>query len=64
MREAVIVRALRTGGGKAPRGTLKDFRPDDMAALHFYRPTPRGLEGKIAEKLAHLRERDQKAKKD
>jgi len=32
MREAVIVRALRTGGGKAPRGTLKDFRPDDMAA--------------------------------
>lgn len=32
MSEAVIVRALRTGGGKAPRGTLKDFRPDDMAA--------------------------------
>jgi len=32
MREAVIVRALRTGGGKAPRGTLKDFRSDDMAA--------------------------------
>ena len=32
MREAVIVRALRTGGGKAPRGSLKDFRPDDMAA--------------------------------
>lgn len=32
MREAVIVNALRTAGGKAPRGTLKDTRPDDMAA--------------------------------
>lgn len=40
------------------------YFPDDMAALKFYQPTPRGLEGKIAEKLAHLRERDQKAKKD
>ncbi len=32
MREAVIVNALRTAGGKAPRGTLRDYRPDDMAA--------------------------------
>jgi acetyl-CoA acyltransferase len=32
MREAVIVKALRTAVGKAPRGTLKDTRPDDMAA--------------------------------
>ena len=32
MREAVIVNALRTAGGKAPRGILKDFRSDDMAA--------------------------------
>ena len=40
------------------------YFPDDMAALRFYQPTPRGLEGKIADKLAHLRERDQKAKKD
>jgi len=32
MGEAVIVKALRTGGGKAPRGSLKDYRPDDMAA--------------------------------
>jgi acetyl-CoA acyltransferase len=31
MREAVIVTALRTAVGKAPRGTLKDTRPDDMA---------------------------------
>ena len=32
MREAVIVNALRTAVGKAPRGTLKDARPDDLAA--------------------------------
>ncbi len=32
MREAVIVKALRTAVGKAPRGILRDTRPDDMAA--------------------------------
>jgi acetyl-CoA acyltransferase len=32
MREAVIVNALRTAVGRAPRGTLKDTRPDDLAA--------------------------------
>lgn len=32
MQEAVIVHALRTAVGKAPRGTLKTTRPDDMAA--------------------------------
>ncbi len=32
MREAVIVSALRTAVGKAPRGTLRNTRPDDMAA--------------------------------
>jgi acetyl-CoA acyltransferase len=32
MREAVIVAALRTPVGRAPRGTLRDTRPDDMAA--------------------------------
>jgi acetyl-CoA acyltransferase len=31
MKDAVIVSALRTAVGKAPRGTLKDTRPDDMA---------------------------------
>jgi len=30
MREAVIVAACRTAAGKAPRGTLKDTRPEDM----------------------------------
>jgi putative ATPase len=34
-----------------------------MLVPQFYSPTPRGLEGKIAEKLAHLRELDKKAKK-
>ena len=41
----------------------ENYFPDDMPPLKFYEPTPRGLEGKIAEKLAHLRELDKKAKK-
>jgi acetyl-CoA acyltransferase len=32
MQEAVIVDCLRTAVGKAPRGTLRDTRPDDLAA--------------------------------
>jgi acetyl-CoA acyltransferase len=35
MTEAVIVDCLRTAVGKAPRGTLKNTRPDDMAAAVF-----------------------------
>jgi acetyl-CoA acyltransferase len=31
MTDAVIVKSLRTAVGKAPRGALKDTRPDDMA---------------------------------
>ena len=37
--------------------------PDDLQEQHWYQPTPRGLEGKIAEKLAHLRKLDEKAGK-
>jgi len=33
MKEAVIVSAVRTAVGKAPRGTLKDTRPDELAAV-------------------------------
>jgi acetyl-CoA acyltransferase len=33
MREAVIVSAMRTAVGKAPRGTLRTTRPDDLAAI-------------------------------
>lgn len=32
MRDAVIVTAVRTAVGKAPRGSLKDARPDELAA--------------------------------
>ena len=41
------------------------YFPEDMPAVNYYRPVPRGLEIRIAEKLAHLRELDHKAgKKD
>jgi putative ATPase len=40
------------------------YFPDDLVAPpRFYTPTPRGLEGKIGERLAYLRELDRKAKK-
>ncbi|PYT10384.1 MAG: acetyl-CoA C-acyltransferase, partial [Acidobacteria bacterium] len=35
MSEAVIIDCLRTAVGKAGRGTLKNTRPDDMAAAVF-----------------------------
>ncbi len=35
MHEAVIVDCLRTAVGKAPRGTLRNARPDDLAASCF-----------------------------
>jgi putative ATPase len=44
-----------------------DYFPDELyegknAPPQFYTPTPRGLEGKISEKLNHLKELDKKAK--
>ncbi len=33
MREAVVIDCLRTPVGKAPRGSLRDVRPDDLGAL-------------------------------
>jgi acetyl-CoA acyltransferase len=33
MQEAVIVSIARTAVGKAPRGTLRNTRPDEMAAV-------------------------------
>ena len=33
MNDAVIVSAVRTAVGKAPNGTLRDTRPDEMAAV-------------------------------
>jgi acetyl-CoA acyltransferase len=35
MKDAVIVAAARTAVGKAPNGTLRTTRPDDMAAVVF-----------------------------
>ena len=40
----------------------ENYLPEGMAKPNWYRPTPRGLEQKIAEKLAHLRDLDRKAK--
>src|SRR5947199_5925949 len=33
MKDAVIVSVVRTAVGKAPKGTLRDTRPDDMGAV-------------------------------
>ena len=41
----------------------ENYFPDGMVAQNFYQPTNRGLEAKIAEKLAHLRELDEQAKR-
>jgi putative ATPase len=40
----------------------ENYFPEGMAAQRWYQPSDRGLEAKIAEKLAHLRELDRKAK--
>ena len=34
------------------------YLPEGMADVEWYRPTPRGLEQKIGEKLAHLKTLD------
>jgi len=41
----------------------ENYFPEDMPPVKWYEPTDRGLEAKIAEKLAHLRGLDTKAKK-
>jgi putative ATPase len=38
------------------------YLPEGLGEPGWYQPTPRGLEGKIAEKLAYLRQLDAKAK--
>jgi putative ATPase len=39
------------------------YLPDGMAEPGWYQPVPRGLESKIADKLAHLRKLDEEAGK-
>ncbi len=41
----------------------ESYFPEGMPEVSFYQPTDRGLEAKIGEKLAHLRELDAAAKK-
>jgi putative ATPase len=41
----------------------RTYLPEGMPAVHWYQPVARGLEQKIAEKLAHLRQLDAQAKK-
>ena len=41
----------------------ENYFPENMPAIKFYEPTTRGLEGKISEKLTHLRELDKQAGK-
>ncbi len=51
MKEAVIVSSLRTAIGKAPRGALKDTRPDDTAAavIRALIDSTHGLEAEMVE---------------
>lgn len=41
----------------------ENYFPDELSARTYYQPTGRGLELKIAERLAYLREQDKKAGK-
>ena len=41
----------------------ENYFPEGMPKVEWYKPTPRGLEQRIAEKLAHLRTLDRQAKK-
>jgi putative ATPase len=41
----------------------ENYFPEGLESTNFYQPTSRGLEGKIAEKLAQLRDLDLKARK-
>jgi putative ATPase len=41
----------------------ENYFPDGLGRTRYYQPVPRGLEAKITEKLAHLRELDKKHEK-
>jgi len=40
----------------------ENYFPDELGQRQYYFPTEQGLEGKIAERLAHFRELDKKAR--
>ena len=50
MREAVVVSSVRTAVGKAPKGTLRTTRPDDLAALAIKEALARA-KGVVAEDI-------------
>ncbi|MGB7209443.1 MAG: acetyl-CoA C-acyltransferase [Pyrinomonadaceae bacterium] len=50
MKEAVIVSAVRTAVGKAPKGTLRNTRPDDLGAVAIKEAVTRsGVEASLIE---------------
>lgn len=50
MKEVVIVSAVRTAVGKAPKGTLKNTRPDDLGAAAIKEAVARaGVDGSLVE---------------
>ena len=50
MNDAVILSAVRTPGGKAKKGNLKNIRPDDLAAIAIKGALEKsGLEGALVE---------------
>lgn len=50
MKEVVIASAVRTAVGKAPKGTLKNTRPDDLAAAAIKDAVSRaGVDGSLVE---------------
>jgi putative ATPase len=42
----------------------ENYFPDEMKAATYYQPVDRGLEARIAEKLAHLRELDRRIRRE
>lgn len=42
----------------------ENYFPDDKTPVRYYRPVERGLETKIAEKLAHLRDLDRRTRRN
>src|ERR1051325_9130771 len=52
MRDVVLVGAARTAIGKSPRGTLRNTRPDDLAAIAIKAGVERaGIEADAVEDL-------------
>ena len=61
----IVIKNYKKRFGSEPEAYAagESYFPDDMDTPSFYRPTPRGLEARIGEKLAELRALNQAAKK-